>query len=209
MKTQERDLHILTNISLDIKSGMSVAITGVSGSGKSSLLHLMAGFELPTSGQIFYGEQDITELDEDARAQLRAQHIGFIFQSFQLLPGLNALENVILPMEILNRDTPADHARFWLEKVGLGARVLHYPSQLSGGEQQRVAIARAFAIAPKILFADEPTGNLDKTTGQMISDLLFALNKEHKATLVIVTHDDTLAKRCEYHWPLDDGRLVC
>lgn len=199
----------MTNINLEIKAGVTIAITGPSGSGKTSLLHLMAGLELPTAGHIYYDDKDITLLNEDQRAQLRSRRIGFIFQSFQLLPNLTALENVMLPLEIINLKYPLEIARNWLDKVGLYPRAHHYPSQLSGGEQQRVAIARAFAVSPLVLFADEPTGNLDKQTGKTITDLLFSLNEDHQTTLVIVTHDESLAMRCQLHWPLVDGGLVC
>ncbi|WP_202972743.1 ATP-binding cassette domain-containing protein [Legionella quateirensis] len=205
----DHTLTILTNINLEIKAGVTIAITGASGSGKTTLLNLMAGLELPTSGHIFYDNQDITLLNEDQRAQLRSRRIGFIFQSFQLLPNFTALENVVLPLEIIGRKNPLELAEFWLDKVGLYNRAHHYPLQLSGGEQQRVAIARAFAISPLVLFADEPTGNLDKQTGKTIADLLFALNEDHQTTLVIVTHDEALAMRCQQHWPLVDGELVC
>lgn len=209
VSTGELCLSILTNISLEIKAGVTIAITGASGSGKTSLLNLMAGLELPSSGKIFYNTQDITLLDEDQRAQLRARQIGFIFQSFQLLPNLTALENIMLPLEIMRLENALVIANSWLDKVGLHNRAKHFPLQLSGGEQQRVAIARGFAISPSVLFADEPTGNLDPQTGKTITDLLFALNEEHQTTLVIVTHDDTLARRCQLHWPLVEGRLVC
>lgn len=209
VKSADEHLSILTNINLEIKEGVTIAITGASGSGKTSLLNLMAGLELPTSGQIFYDTQDITVLNEDQRAQLRSRRVGFIFQSFQLLPNLTALENVVLPLEIMGQDDPLYIAKNWLEQVGLQNRAHHYPLQLSGGEQQRVAIARAFAISPLVLFADEPTGNLDKQTGKTITDLLFSLNSDHQTTLVVVTHDDSLAKRCQLHWPLVDGSLLC
>ncbi len=209
VKSADQTLSIVANINLEIKAGVTIAITGPSGSGKTSLLHLMAGLELPTSGHIFYDDKDITVLDEDQRAQLRSRRIGFVFQSFQLLPNLTALENVMLPLEIINLKYPLEIAKNWLDKVGLYARAHHYPSQLSGGEQQRVAIARAFAISPMVLFADEPTGNLDKQTGKTITDLLFSLNEDHQTTLVIVTHDESLARRCQLHWPLVDGELVC
>ncbi len=210
MPSGDQILSILKDINLVIKAGATIAITGASGSGKTTLLNLMAGLDLPTSGHIYYGTQDITIADEDQRAQLRARHIGFIFQSFHLLPNLTALENVLLPLEINRQyDDPWPVAMGWLAKVGLSQRANHYPTQLSGGEQQRVAIARAFTIAPRILFADEPTGNLDKQTGRTIIDLLFDLNQSHQTTLVIVTHDETLAARCELHWPLVDGQLQC
>ncbi|MDX1836154.1 ABC transporter [Legionella taurinensis] len=203
-------VSILKDINLVIKAGATIAITGASGSGKTSLLNLMAGLDLPTSGQIYYDTQDITIADEDQRAQLRARNIGFIFQSFHLLPNLTALENVLLPLEINRQyDDPLPVALAWLTKVGLSQRADHYPTQLSGGEQQRVAIARAFAISPRILFADEPTGNLDKQTGRTIIELLFELNRAHQTTLVIVTHDEELARRCQCHWPLVDGQLQC
>ncbi|WP_231865865.1 ABC transporter ATP-binding protein [Legionella fallonii] len=209
VKNGEQYLPILTNINLEINAGVTIAITGSSGSGKTSLLNLMAGFELPTSGKIFYDTKDITLLDEDQRAKLRARRIGFIFQSFQLLPNLTALENIMLPLEILRQEDPYPIANFWLDKVGLHHRAHHFPLQLSGGEQQRVAIARGFAISPAVLFADEPTGNLDMSTGKTITELLFALNEEHQTTLVIVTHDERLAKRCQLHWPLVNGSIQC
>jgi putative ABC transport system ATP-binding protein len=202
-------LSILQNINLVIKLGATIAITGASGSGKTSLLTLMAGLEKPTSGQIFYDSVDITTLNEDQRALIRAKRIGFIFQFFQLLPNLTALENIMLPLEINHIDNARAIASEWLAKVGLKARSGHYPLQLSGGEQQRVAIARAFAITPAVLFADEPTGNLDKKTGLAIIDLLFDLNSQHQSTLVIVTHDEALANRCQLQWPLIDGHLQC
>jgi len=205
----QNQLHILKNITMSIAQGTSVAITGRSGSGKTSLLNIMAGLELPTSGNVYYHQQAINRLDEDARATLRANKVGFIFQSFQLLPNLTALENIMLPLEISQQQAVEDKARHWLEVVGLLERANHYPNQLSGGEQQRVAIARAFSIQPELLFADEPTGNLDKSNAQNIIDLLFELNKKHASTLIIVTHDDLLAKHCQQHWPLDDGVLQC
>ncbi|MDP1604940.1 MAG: ATP-binding cassette domain-containing protein [Legionella sp.] len=209
IKINDQWLHILQNINLTINSGATIAITGASGSGKTSLLTLMAGLEKPSSGQIFYDKKDITLLSEDERAQLRATRIGFIFQFFQLLPNLTALENIMLPLEINHIKNARTIATEWIAKVGLSNRQSHYPLQLSGGEQQRVAIARAFAITPAVLFADEPTGNLDKKTGLAVIDLLFELNREHRATLVIVTHDDALASRCQFQWPLIDGKLQC
>jgi len=209
VKSGKEELVILRDISLVIKAGDSIAITGASGSGKTSLLNIMAGLELPTCGQVWYGSQDITRLDEDERAQRRASKIGFIFQSFQLLANLTAIENVMLPLEINGFSDAFDKAMDWLIQVGLEPRANHYPGQLSGGEQQRIAIARAFAITPAVLFADEPTGNLDKKTGQTIIDLLFNLNAKQHSTLIIVTHDDNLANRCKTHWPLADGQLLC
>ncbi|WP_115329493.1 ABC transporter ATP-binding protein [Legionella busanensis] len=202
-------LTILNAINLTIPAGATIAITGVSGSGKTTLLNIMAGLEKPTSGQVYYGLQEISSLNEDKRAKIRARQVGFIFQFFHLLPNLTALENVMLPLEINQQKNPAPIALDWLTQVGLNKRAKHYPSQLSGGEQQRVAIARAFAITPAVLFADEPTGNLDKKTGQAIINLLFSLNQQYQSTLVMVTHDDTLAARCQLHWPLIDGQLQC
>ncbi|WP_131782017.1 ABC transporter ATP-binding protein [Legionella gresilensis] len=202
-------LTILDSINLSIPAGATIAITGVSGSGKTTLLNIMAGLEKPTSGRVYYGLQEISSLNEDSRAKLRAEQIGFIFQFFHLLPNLNALENVMLPLEINRKKNPTSIALDWLTQMGLSKRAKHYPNQLSGGEQQRVAIARAFALTPAVLFADEPTGNLDKKTGQAIINLLFSLNQQYQSTLVIVTHDDTLAAHCQMHWPLIDGQLQC
>ncbi|MGQ3890824.1 ABC transporter ATP-binding protein [Legionella sp. CNM-4043-24] len=202
-------LSVLNGVNLNINRGDTVAITGASGSGKTTLLSLMAGLERPTSGQIFLDGEDISQMDEDQRALRRAGQIGFIFQFFQLLPNLTALENVMLPLEINRMSNPRATALAMIEQVGLSERARHYPLQLSGGEQQRIAIARAFVTTPALLFADEPTGNLDKKTGLSIIDLLFQLNREHQSTLVIVTHDETLANRCQYHWPLVDGQLSC
>ncbi|CEK10976.1 lipoprotein-releasing system ATP-binding protein [Legionella hackeliae] len=209
VKSGSFDLLILQDISFAIKKGITVAITGASGSGKTSLLNIMAGLDLPTTGDVFYENQEITHLSEDERAKLRARRVGFIFQSFQLLPNLTGLENVMLPLEMNHYEDAFSKASYWLDKVGLSNRGHHYPLQLSGGEQQRVAIARAFAVEPDILFADEPTGNLDKKTGQTVADLLFTLNEQHKTTLVIVTHDEALAGRCQLHWRLDGGKLLC
>ncbi|QXH58372.1 ABC transporter ATP-binding protein [Pseudomonas maumuensis] len=204
----EGDLTILHALSLDLTQGDSLAIVGASGSGKSTLLGLLAGLDRPSAGKIILAGHDLGPLDEDQRAQVRAEHVGFVFQSFQLLDSLNALENVMLPLELDGRRDAREHARDLLERVGLGKRLSHTPRQLSGGEQQRVAIARAFAAQPAVLFADEPTGNLDSHTGERISDLLFELNQERGTTLVLVTHDERLAKRCRRLIRLDAGRLV-
>jgi len=204
----EGELTILHHLSLDLKRGDSLAIVGASGSGKSTLLGLLAGLDLPSGGRVTLAGRDLSTLDEDQRARVRAEHVGFVFQSFQLLDSLNALENVMLPLELDGRSDARERARDLLERVGLGARLSHSPRQLSGGEQQRVAIARAFAAEPDVLFADEPTGNLDSHTGERISDLLFELNKERGTTLVLVTHDERLAHRCHRLIRLDAGRLV-
>ena len=201
-------LTILSDISLTIGRGESVAIVGVSGSGKSTLLGLLAGLDLPTSGQVIFSGTDLNALDEDGRAALRAQRVGFVFQSFQLLPSLTALENVMLPLELAGSKQPGAEARARLDDVGLAARVEHYPRQLSGGEQQRVAIARAFACRPQLLFADEPTGNLDQRTGAQIIELLFRLNREYATTLVLVTHDPAIADHCDRRLTLDAGRIT-
>jgi putative ABC transport system ATP-binding protein len=202
------DLTILHDIDLVIQSGESVAILGPSGSGKSTLLGLLAGLDVPSRGTVELDGVDLFAFDEDGRARLRAEKIGFVFQSFQLLPALTALENVMLPLEIAGRADARAVADEVLHRVGLQHRLLHHPGQLSGGEQQRVAIARAFASQPRLLFADEPTGNLDIHTGQRIIDLLFELNQERGTTLMLVTHDNGLAQRCDRTLQLDDGRLV-
>ena len=202
------ELEILKGITLEIKSGESVAIVGASGSGKSTLLGLLAGLDEASAGSVIINQTNITNLDEDGRALFRSKHIGFVFQSFQLLPALTALENVMLPLELAGKENPQASASDYLERVGLGQRMRHYPKQMSGGEQQRVAIARAFAARPDILFADEPTGNLDTTTGTHIVDLLFELNQHAGTTLVLVTHDLALAERCERRLQLDGGELV-
>lgn len=206
--TVDGELCILKGIDLEIKSAESLAIIGASGSGKSTLLALLAGLDLPTEGQVCIDGQNLNHMTEDQRAELRGAQVGFVFQSFHLLAGLTALENVMLPIEIKQGLEPADRARQYLDKVGLSSRLSHYPRQLSGGEQQRVAIARAFASAPKLLFADEPTGNLDTKTGATISDLLFQINQEEETTLVLVTHDQSLAQRCESTLQLDAGSIV-
>jgi len=192
---------------MTVHEGESVAIVGASGSGKTTLLGLLAGLDLPSRGDILLAGATLGALDEEARAQLRAREVGFVFQSFHLLPALTAEENIALPLELAGREDPA-RVREVLEQVGLSHRARHYPRQLSGGEQQRVALARAFVARPRILFADEPTGSLDQATGQQISDLLFALNATSDTTLVLVTHDLRLAQRCERVYRLDGGRLV-
>lgn len=201
-------LNILKNITFSILSGQSCAIVGPSGSGKSTLLGLIAGLDIPTQGRVIFDNTDIFAYDEDKRAKIRGEKLGFVFQSFLLLPTLTALENVMLPLEITRRSNIRQTAATVLTRVGLEDRLLHYPSQLSGGEQQRVAIARAFAPQPSLLFADEPTGNLDSKTGATVIDLLFELNKEHGTTLLLVTHDQELAQRCDRTLRLDAGCLV-
>lgn len=207
VETQEGSLQILKNINLNVEKGESMAIVGASGSGKSTLLGLMAGLDAPSNGSIELDGTNITELDEDGRALVRAQSVGFVFQSFQLLPGLSALENVSLPLEIGLAQGAVDPKEL-LARVGLAQRIHHVPGQLSGGEQQRVAIARAFVTQPKILFADEPTGNLDQSTGETIIELLFKMNAEQGTTLVLVTHDNALAARCGRQLRLDSGQIV-
>ncbi len=202
----EGTITILDDLRLEVNPGESVAILGASGSGKTTLLGLLAGLDLPSTGRIHLAGQDLTRLDEEARAALRARLVGFVFQSFHLLPSLTAEENVGLPLELAGRDDPA-RVREVLAAVGLDARRRHYPRQLSGGEQQRVALARAFVTRPRILFADEPTGNLDQATGGQISERLFALNREHGTTLVLVTHDQALGRRCHRLLRLREGRL--
>ncbi|HEV7821798.1 MAG TPA: ATP-binding cassette domain-containing protein, partial [Burkholderiales bacterium] len=194
--------------SFDIAHGEAVAVLGASGSGKSTLLGLLAGLDTPSGGTVIVAGRDMFAFDEDGRAALRSQLVGFIFQSFQLLPALTALENVMLPLELAAAANATSRAQAILERVGLGARVRHYPKQLSGGEQQRVAIARAFVAGPKLLFADEPTGNLDSATGAQIIDLMFELNRERGATLILVTHDEALSRRCGRALRLVAGRLT-
>ena len=201
------ELAILKGIHLEIKAGEAVAITGASGSGKSTLLALLAGLDAATEGEVSIDGIGLSGLDEDGRAALRAASVGFVFQSFQLLPALTALENVMLPLELHGEDNAGERAARYLERVGLQDREDHYPRQLSGGEQQRVAIARAFAGEPRVLFADEPTGNLDTRTGTVIADLLFELNREAGTTLVLVTHDPVLAARCARQLVMDSGEL--
>ena len=208
VELNQQTIKILSDISLDIAKGDSVAIIGSSGSGKSTLLGLMAGLDNATSGTITLMSNNLTDMSEDQRAQVRAKHVGFVFQSFQLLPNLSATENVMLPLEVLNQKNAQHSATSMLERVGLSHRLTHYPSQRSGGEQQRVALARAFVAQPDVLFADEPTGNLDTKTGTHIEDLLFELNKEVNTTLILVTHDEHLAKRCHHTIRLEAGALV-
>ena len=206
--TAEGTLNILDKINLSLASGESLAIVGPSGSGKSTLLGILAGLDLPSSGLVRLNGQDITAMDEEGRAAVRAKHVGFVFQSFHLLPGLTALENVALPLELQGDREALTTAAYFLQRVGLNHRTTHYPRQLSGGEQQRVAVARAFACRPTILFADEPTGNLDTGTGEKINDLLFELNREEGTTLVLVTHELNLAARCGQRLVLAAGQQV-
>ena len=208
VSSPEGTLAILSDVSLAIGRGESVAIMGASGAGKSTLLALLAGLDEPTAGIVSLAGSDLTALDEDGRAAVRARHVGFVFQSFHLLPSLTALENVMLPLELAQRGDARKDALEVLDRVGLAGRVGHYPRQLSGGEQQRVAIARAFVTRPAVLFADEPTGNLDAATGERIMELLFGLNAASGATLVLVTHDSALAARCNRVIQLDAGRVV-
>jgi len=205
--TAGEPLQILSGVDLEIAAGESVAVLGVSGAGKSTLLGLLAGLELPSSGTIHLAGETLTTLDEDGRARVRGRHVGFVFQSFQLLPAMTALENVMLPLELQGAADVATRARELLARVGLEGRMGHYPRQLSGGEQQRVAVARAFANTPSILFADEPTGNLDAETGGRLIETLFELNRERGTTLVLVTHDEQLAARCHRRIHLHGGRL--
>ncbi len=204
----EGPLTILSNINFIVTQGESVAIVGASGAGKSTLLGLMAGLDIASSGHIFLNDQDLTEMDEDQRAEVRAKNVGFVFQSFHLIPSLNALENVMLPLELNNKKSAKRYAQNILNQLGLKARVQHYPHQLSGGEKQRVAIARAFAAEPTILFADEPTGNLDTRTGENIMNTMFELNRNKQTTLILVTHDAKLASKCNREIVLDAGSLI-
>ncbi len=206
--TAEGELVILEGIDLEINAGETVAIVGASGSGKTTLLGILAGLDVPTTGRVWLCGSELTALDEEERARVRGEQIGFVFQTFQLLGSLTALENVMLPAELRGEPGAEQAARILLEKVGLGERLDHYPRQLSGGEQQRVAIARAFASRPNVLFADEPTGNLDTRTGARIIDLLFELNDEFDTTLVLVTHDERLAGRCQRIVEISGGRLM-
>jgi putative ABC transport system ATP-binding protein len=203
--TTDGELVIVSNANFSVAAGEAVAIVGASGSGKSTLLGLMAGLDNPSEGKVLIHGEDLLALDEDGRARLRGRLVGFVFQSFQLLPSLTALENVMLPLELAGVADAEARAKAILSRVGLGARIKHYPKQLSGGEQQRVAIARAFVTEPKLLFADEPTGNLDAKTGRTMIDLLFELNRERGTTLILVTHDLSLAGRCGRRLVIDEG----
>ena len=207
VSTNQEQLTILDGINLDIKTGESVAIVGSSGAGKSTLMTLLAGLDTPTTGSIELLNQDITALDDEARAAIRSEFVGFVFQSFLLIPRLSALENVTLPCLLKGEDEDVERAKQLLSSVGLEHRMHHSPAQLSGGEQQRVALARAFMIQPKVLFADEPTGNLDQQTAEKVIELLFELNKQHGTTLVLVTHDMTLAELCERRIRMHAGQL--
>ncbi|PWT71781.1 MAG: ABC transporter [Proteobacteria bacterium] len=208
VETGNNRLTILEDVAFDVEAGEAVAIVGASGSGKTTLLGLLAGLDVPTTGQVLIDGVDLASLDEDGRASLRRRMVGFVFQSFQLLPALTALENVMLPMELAGLPSAREAASALLERVGLAERLSHYPRQLSGGEQQRVAIARAFSGPPRLLFADEPTGNLDSATGEEIVNLMFDLNRERQTTLLLVTHDERLAARCGRRLRLVAGRLV-
>lgn len=205
--TADGDLTILRGVSLEIVAGTSAAIVGASGSGKSTLLGLLAGMDVASAGEVWLDGVNLSALDEDARARLRAEKVGFVFQNFQLLPALTAKENVMLPLELAGIDEAGSIAERFLAEVGLHDRLGHYPTTLSGGEQQRVAIARAFAREPAVLFADEPTGNLDTRTGERIIDLLFELNARASTTLVLVTHDERLAERCDRRFSMTAGEL--
>jgi putative ABC transport system ATP-binding protein len=208
VKSGASDLVILREIDLDVTRGEAVAVVGASGSGKSTLLAILAGLDTPTSGDVTLDGESLSSLDEDARARLRAMNVGFVFQSFQLLASLTALENVMLPLELANDADAEARARSILKRVGLGERLHHYPRHLSGGEQQRVALARAFVVQPKLLLADEPTGSLDADSGAEVITLLFEMNREYGTTLVLVTHDEGLAKRCSRVVRLTAGRVV-
>jgi putative ABC transport system ATP-binding protein len=206
--TPDHTLTIVRDATFEVRSGESVAILGASGSGKSTLLGLLAGLDVPSSGRAWIGGEELFALSEDGRARLRGQMVGFVFQSFQLLPALTALENVMLPLELAGGKDAGARAAAILERVGLGERLGHYPRQLSGGEQQRVAVARAFVTEPRLLFADEPTGNLDSETGEHIIELLFRMNRERGTTLILVTHDTELAKRCDRRLHIAAARIT-
>jgi putative ABC transport system ATP-binding protein len=208
VKSGVSDLVILRDIDLDVTRGEAVAVVGASGSGKSTLLAILAGLDTPSAGEVALDGAKLTDLDEDARARLRAMNVGFVFQSFQLLAALTALENVMLPLELANDGEAETRAKDMLKRVGLGERLTHYPRHLSGGEQQRVALARAFVVRPKLLLADEPTGSLDADSGAEVTRLLFDMNREYGTTLVLVTHDESLARRCSRIVRLAAGKIV-
>jgi len=208
VSSPEGSLTILNDISIEVGAGEAVALVGPSGAGKTTLLALLAGLDRPTTGGVWLCDEDLTAMDEDGRARVRGRHVGFVFQSFHLVPSLTALENVMLPLELAGDPTAAERAKEALASVGLAARTTHYPKQLSGGEKQRVAIARAFVTKPDLLFADEPTGNLDAASGDRIANLLFEMNRQSRTTLVLVTHDRQLAERCDRVFELEAGRLV-
>ena len=208
VSTADGELVILENVNLELEEGRSLAIVGPSGSGKSTLLGLLAGLDSATSGEVFLNDHPLHDLNEDERAKVRKENVAFVFQSFELLPGLTALENVMLPSELKSNPKAKERATEYLFRVGLDKRLNHYPRQLSGGEQQRVGIARAFACDAKVLFADEPTGNLDNKTGSKISELLFEVNQESENALVVVTHDVNLAKKCDYQVELSEGLIT-
>ena len=207
VNSPEGVLTIVSDINIDVHQGQAISIVGPSGSGKTSLLAILAGLDLPSKGQVWLADQEITSLDEDTRAQIRGEKVGFVFQSFHLLSRLSAAENVMLPLEIKGDRQAKQKALKALTRVGLKKRASHLPNQLSGGEKQRVAIARAFVTRPTILFADEPTGNLDKASTQSVGELLFSINQESDTTLILVTHDPVLAGRCELTYQLDEGRI--
>lgn len=208
VSSPEGALTILDQVDLAVRRGESLAVVGASGAGKSTLLGLLAGLDVPTSGTVHLDGTELTALDEDGRAALRADNVGFVFQSFHLVPALTAIENVMLPLELSGRPSPRTQAKEALQMVGLERRTGHYPHQMSGGEKQRVAIARAFVVEPAVLFADEPTGNLDQNTGKSVADLLFRINRDAGTTLILVTHDHALAERCERVVYMDGGRLA-
>ena len=207
-KTHAGTLNLFTDINLEVNRGESLAIIGPSGTGKSTLLALLAGLDQPTSGQVLFNGTDLNTLDDKQRAEFRNKHISFVFQAFHLLPDLTALQNVMLPLQIRNHPNAEQEALLWLDNVGLGARTSHKPAELSGGEQQRVAIARSFATQPTLLFADEPTGNLDENTGEQIIQQLFNLNQSQNTTLILITHDASLAARCQRSLKLHNGELL-
>jgi putative ABC transport system ATP-binding protein len=208
VSTGSSTLTILNDVSIEIYSGEAVAVIGASGSGKTTLLALLAGLDVPSAGRVSIDGNELSAMDEDGRARIRRDRVGFVFQSFQLLPALTALENVMLPLELAGQSDARGRSKAILDRVGLAERLDHYPRQLSGGEQQRVAIARAFVPQPKVVFADEPTGNLDATTGKAIISQMFELNQERGTTLVLVTHDENLARRCQRRIELAAGRIV-